>query len=94
MGYDRLIKLSKKIKAESIVEGNIKISTEDIEARAGEIKEYFVKKMSKLSESEDFESAAKMKQDIDFIEDRVGLISEMGKPEITTEEYFKLFYIP
>jgi hypothetical protein len=94
MGYDRLIKLSKKIKTESIIEGNTTISTEDIEVRAEEIKDHFIKKMNRFSEAEDFESAARMKKDIDFIEDRIDLISEMDKPEITTDEYFKLFYIP
>ena len=43
---------------------------------------------------EDFEAAAKMKKDVDFIDDKIDLIKTMEKPEITTEEYFKLFYIP
>lgn len=94
MGYDRLISLSKKIKVESAIEGNVFIATEDIERKAEDIKSHLLKNINILSEMEDFEAAAKMKKDIDFIDDKIDLIKTMEKPEITTEEYFKLFYIP
>jgi len=94
MGYDRLVNLSKKIKSESRVESNKFISTEEIEKKAEDLKSHLLKNMNLLSELEDFEAAAKMKRDVDFIDDKVDLIKTMEKPEITTEEYFKLFYIP
>jgi hypothetical protein len=94
MGYDKLIALSKRIKTESIIEGNKYISTEDIEEQAEDLKNHFLNKMDLLSEMEEFEAAANMKKDVDFIDDKLNSIKEMDKPELTTEEYFKLFYIP
>ncbi len=94
MGYDKLIKLSKSIKSESIVEGSKSISTEFIEIKADNIKNHLNKKAVLLSESEDFEGAANIKRDIDFIDDKIDLVKSMERSEITTEEYFKLFYIP
>ena len=94
MGYDRLITLSKKIKTESYAESKIFISTEDIERKAEDLKSHLLKNMKNLSETEDFEAAANLKKDVDFIDDKVDLIKTMEKSEITTEEYFKLFYIP
>lgn len=94
MGYDKLVNLSKKIKTESKVEANKFLSIEEIEKKAEDIKSHLLKNMNILSELEDFESAAKMKKDIDFLSDKIDLIKTLEKPEITTEEYFKLFYIP
>lgn len=94
MGYDRLIVLSKKIKTESYAESKTFISTEDIEKKAEDLKNHLLKNMKNLSETEDFEGAANLKKDVDFIDDKVDLIKTMEKSEITTEEYFKLFYIP
>jgi hypothetical protein len=93
MGYDRLIKFSNKIKTESIVESRRCIPTEDIEQEAEELSQFLTNKMKALSEQEEFEEAAKMKKDVDFIKEQVDYIKKMEKPEITTEEYFKLFSI-
>lgn len=94
MGYDRLIKLSKKIKAESIIESNKFISIEEIENKAEDLRNHLTKKMNMLSEMEEFEAAANMKKDVDFIEGKIEFIKELDKPEITTEEYFKVFCMP
>lgn len=94
MGYDRLINLSKKIKTESYAESKTFISTKDIETKAEDLKNHLLKNMKNLSETDDFEAAAKIKKDVDFIDDKVDLIKTMERSEITTEEYFKLFYIP
>jgi len=94
MGYDRLIKLSKKIKAESVIESNKFISIEEIENKAEDLRNHLTKKMNMLSEMEDFEAAANMKKDVDFIEGKIEFIKELDRPEITTEEYFKVFCMP
>jgi excinuclease UvrABC nuclease subunit len=94
MGYDRLIKLSKKIKVESTIELNKFISIEEIENKAEDLRNHLTNKMKMLSEMEDFESAANMKKDVDFIDDKIEFIKELDKPEITTEEYFKVFSMP
>lgn len=93
MGYDKLVNLSKKIKTESKIEANKFISIEEIEKKSEDIKSHLLKNMNILSELEDFESAAKIKKDVDFLNEKVDLIKTMKKPEISTEEYFKLFYI-
>jgi len=94
MGYDRLIKLSKKIKAESVIESNKFISIEEIENKAEDLRAHLTGKMKILSELEDFEAAANMKKDVDFIEGKIEFIKELNKPEITTGEYFKVFSMP
>lgn len=94
MGYDRLINLSKKIKTESVVELGRFISTDEIKVKAEDLKSHLTKKMNTLSDEEEFEAALNMKKDVDFIDDKIELIEDMDKLEITTGEYFKLFYIP
>lgn len=94
MGYDRLIKLSKKIKVESTIESNKSISIEEIEQKAKGLTVHLTKKMKILSDKEEFEAAAGMKKDVDFIEGKIEFIKEFNKPEITTGEYFKLFCMP
>jgi hypothetical protein len=93
MGYDRLIKLSKKIKTESVYEGNTFIATGDIEYEAEELSKFLSNKMALLSDNEEFEEASKIKRDVEFIREKVVFIKSLNKPEITTEEYFKLFSI-
>jgi hypothetical protein len=94
MGYDKLITLSKKIKAESIKESNRYISTDVIKVQAEDLKSHLTKKMNILSQEEEFESALRMKADVDFIEVKMDLIEALDKSVITTGEYFRLFYIP
>ncbi len=93
MGYDRLISLSNRIKSESVVESEKLISTTDIQQRAEELSKFLIKRMSNLSDNEDFEDAAKMKKDVDFITSQVEYIKSLNKTQITTEEYFKLFSV-
>jgi len=93
MGYDRLIKLSKKIKTESVYEGNTFIATGDIEYEAEELSKFLSNKMALLSDNEEFEEASKIKRDVEFIREKIEFIKSLKKPEITTEEYFKLFSI-
>jgi hypothetical protein len=93
-GYDKLIELSKKIKKESIVELNKKIPLEYIKNKATDLKKHLDLKAEKLSRIDDFESAATIKRNIDFIDERFNVIKDLDKPYLTTEEYFKLFYIP
>jgi virulence-associated protein VapD len=93
MGYDRLIKLSKKIKTESVYEGNTFIATGDIEYEAEELSKFLSKKMDSLSNNEEFEEAMMVKKDVEFIKTKIEFIKSLDKPEITTEEYFKLFSI-
>jgi len=94
MGYDGLINLSKKIKAESIIESNKRISVDEIIVKAEDLKNHLTKKMEILSDEEEFEAALNMRKDVEFIEDKIDLIDHMDKIEITAGEYFKLFYIP
>jgi hypothetical protein len=47
--------------------------------------------MNYLSESEDFEGAANLKKDVEFINKQVGHIKSLNDSHITTERYFKLF---
>lgn len=93
MGYDKLINLSKKIKTESVHEGNKFIATGDIEYEAEELSKFLANKMVTLSENEEFEEALKLKKDVEFIKGKVEFIKKLDRPEITTEEYFKLFSI-
>jgi len=93
MGYDRLIKLSEKIKTESVYEGNKFIATGDIEYEAEELSKFLSKKMDSLSNNEEFEEAMMVKKDVEFIKTKIEFIKSLDKPEITTEEYFKLFSI-
>lgn len=93
MGYDTLIKLSNKIKTESAIESRQLIPTGDIEREAEDLSQFLNKKIEDLSEHEDFEEAAKMKKDVDFISNQVNKIKKMNKVQITTKEYFKIFSI-
>jgi virulence-associated protein VapD len=93
MGYDKLINLSKKIKTESVHEGNKFIATGDIEYEAEKLSKFLANKMVTLSEKEEFEEALKLKKDVEFIKGKVEFIKKLDRPEITTEEYFKLFSI-
>lgn len=93
MGYDRLIKLSDKIKIESFQENKKIISIGDIKHKAKELNKFISNKMQILSEKEEFEEASKLKNDIEFIQKKLDLIKDLKKSEITTEEYFYLFSI-
>jgi len=93
MGYDTLIKLSNKIKTESVIESRQLIPVGDIEHQAEDLSNFLNKKIELLSISENFEEAAKFKKDIDFIRERVDAIKKNNKTQITTKEYFKLFSI-
>lgn len=93
MGYDRLINLSKKIKAESIIEANRPICTGDIAFEAEELSQFLTQKMEELSNKEEFEDAALMKKDVELINDKISYVKNLNKIEITTEEYFKNFSI-
>lgn len=93
MGYDTLIKLSNKIKTESVIESRQFIPTGDIEHEAQELSQFLNKKIEILSDDEDFEEAAKVKKDVDFINNQVDRIKKMNKTQITTKEYFKIFSI-
>lgn len=93
MGYDRLIGLSNRIRSESVVESGKLIPTMDIEYKAEELSKFLTKRMSTLSDNEDFEEAAKMKKDVDFIKNQVEYVKGLNKTQITTEEYFKIFSV-
>jgi len=93
MGYDKLITLSNKIKTESIVESRQYIPTVDIEQEAESLSQFLSQKMQVLSEQDQFEEAARMKKDVDFIINQVEYIKKLEKTQITTEEYFKIFSI-
>jgi hypothetical protein len=93
MGYDRLIKLSDKIKIESTQEGRKFISTGDIEHEAEGLSKFLSDKMQVLSEKEEFEEASKLKRDVEFIQEKLDFIRNLDKGEITTDEYFDLFSI-
>lgn len=93
MGYDTLIKLSNKIKTESVIESRQFIPTGEIEHEAQELSQFLNKRIEILSEDEEFEEAAKIKKDVDFISNQVSRIKKMNKTEITTKEYFKIFSI-
>ena len=94
MGYDKLIGLSKRIKAESIKESNRYISTDVIKVQAEDLKSHLTNKMNILSQEEEFEAALRMKADVDFIGVKMDLIEALEGSVITTGEYFRLFYIP
>lgn len=91
MGFDKLMDLSTKIQNESVIESKQKISVDEIESEAVELSKFLSRKMTILSDNDEFEEAAKMKKEIDFIEDKVNLIKDLDKYEITTEEYFNIF---
>lgn len=93
MGYDKLIKLSNKIKTESKIEGGKFISTGEIEREALEVSKFLTNKMVVLSDNEEFEGASKLKGDVELIQEKIEFIKNLDKLEITTEEYFDLFSI-
>ncbi|MEK6829902.1 MAG: hypothetical protein AABY15_07315 [Nanoarchaeota archaeon] len=94
MGYDRLITLSNKLKVEKTIESKQFIPLGEIEQEAERLFQFLNKKMKTLSDHEEFEEAAKMKKDVDFIEGQLEYVKNLNKREITTEEYFKIFSIP
>lgn len=91
MGYDTLINLSNRIKVESVSESRKFISISEIEQKAKELNSFLSRRMMSLSESEDFEGAANLKKDVEFINKQVGHIKSLNDSHITIEEYFKLF---
>jgi signal recognition particle subunit SEC65 len=91
MGFDTLINLSNKIKIESIAESRKFISISDIEQKAEELNSFLSRRMVSLSEADDFEGAAKMKKDVDYINTQISHVKSSFGSHITTEEYFKLF---
>lgn len=93
MSYDKLISLSKKIKTESIVEEHQYLSTNEIQVEAEELEKFLSNKIIFLSEKDEFEEAALLKKEVDFIQSKVKKVKSMKKTGITTGEYFKLFSI-
>lgn len=91
MGYDTLINLSNRIKVESVLESRKFISISEIENKADKLNSFLYKRMISLSESEDFEGAANLKKDVEFINKQVNHIKSLNSSHITTEEYFKFF---
>ena len=93
MGYDNLIQLSKKVKSQSIIESNQLLLTKEIEAEAINLSSFLNDKIKILSEKEEFEDAAAMKKDVEFIEGKIRSIKDKDSIHITTAEYFKIFSI-
>jgi hypothetical protein len=91
MGYDTLIELSNEIKQESEVEKRQTLSMMDIQSEAENLNKFLKRKIERLSAKEEFEEAAMIKKDIDFIEDKLEHIKSLDKGNITTEEYFSIF---
>lgn len=91
LGFDNLINLSKNLKYESIKESKKHITIKEINHEAEELSYFLTKKMEALSDSDEFEDAAKIKKNIDSIKKKSDMIKKMNKDEITMEEYFKLF---
>lgn len=91
MGYDMLIELSNDIKEESEIEKRQMISMIDIQSEAESLNKFLRKKIERLSIKEEFEEAAMIKRDVDFIEDKLEHIKSLDKGNLTTEEYFKIF---
>ena len=93
MGYDKLITLSNRIKAEGVVELKQSILTKDIEREAEDLSEFLDKRMQVLSEHDQFEEAAKVKKDVEFIKNKIEYIKSLEREEISVKQYFKLFSI-
>lgn len=93
MSYDKLITLSKKIKNESVVEGHQYISSNEIQLEAEELEKFLSNKINSLSEKEEFEEAAMLKKEVDFIHDKIEKVKSLNKNGMTTEEYFKFFSV-
>ena len=94
VGYEKLIQLSKAIKKEMTIETRKMISVDDIKIRAANLTSSFDSKIKPLLIKEDFESIIKIKQEYRFYQQKVKLVEDSGKLEITTKEYFKIFHMP
>lgn len=94
VGYDTLINLSSKIRTESVVELRQLIPITDIEHEVKELTIFLNKRIKELSEIEEFEKAAKIKKDVDFINGQIIYLKKINRAQITTKEYFKIFSIP
>jgi len=90
-GYDKLINLSNEVKLKRKNELRNSILISELEEKSNELNTLLESKMIFLSENEEFESAANIKKDIEMINNRLSFVKKLEKPEITLEEYFKIF---
>lgn len=89
--YDDMIAVSKKIRKELSIEQKKIMSLEIVRPEMLLLKQRLKDKMLNLAESDEFEKASYVKNDINFIENKIKFIDELEEKNITREEYFKTF---
>lgn len=89
--YDSMISVSKKIKKELSLEQKRIMSLEMVRPEMLLLKQKLKDKMLTLAESDEFEKASLIKNDMNFIDNKIKFIDELEEKNITREEYFKTF---
>jgi hypothetical protein len=89
--YDSMISVSKKIKKELSIEQKRIMSLEVVRPEILLLKQKLKDKMLILAESDEFEKASVVKNDINFIDNKIKFIDNLEEKNITREEYFKTF---
>lgn len=89
--YDNMISVSKKIKKELEIEQKRFVSLDTVRPEILILKQKLKEKMLSLAESDEFEKANMVKNDISFIENKIKFIDNLEEKKITREEYLKTF---
>jgi hypothetical protein len=89
--YDDMISVSKKIKKELAQEQKRVVSLESIRPEMLLLKQKLKEKMLSLAELDEFEKAGMVKNDINFIDNKLKIVDSLEEKNITREEYFKTF---
>lgn len=89
--YDNMIAISKKIKKEFSLEQKKIMSLEAVKPEMISLKQKLRDKMLNLAESDEFEKASMVKNDINFIDNKIKIIDTLAEKNITRQEYFKTF---
>ncbi len=89
--FDSMMAVSKKIKKELSLEQKRIISLEEMRPEMLSLKNKLKDKMLTHAESDEFEKASYVKNDINFIENKIEIIDKLEEKNITREEYFKTF---
>lgn len=89
--YDEMLSISKKIKKELEIEQRKVISLDAVRPEILILKQKLKAKMLQLAESDEFEKANIIKNDISFVENKIRIIDSLEEKNITREEYLKTF---
>ena len=93
INFDKMIEYSKKIKREHQILQQTKYEIGQVEPTLTKIKQILTPKMLNHADNDEFEKAAKIKNDIAYADNRIDLLKNIHEDAIQYRKYIKTFHL-